>query len=209
VNDLPVLNASCPVFSRAYAKLCGDHEGDWEGITVATDLPPTRVKYAIFAQHDGRVRLDPGPQGSLAARRFEFADPERRHVKVYVAQGTHAAYPSGCRHKPGRVFCKQSNGLPDGFHDGERPWGRNDDGECAPEPGCVLLLPRVPGEDTGEPLLDAASWNAWPGLWGFCAKGEARCANGPRSPGLQARYQRPSNRLTPVLEIPDAAVPLE
>jgi len=201
-------DAGCPVLSRAFDKLCGDHEGDWEGITVVTDLPPTRVKYATFAQHDGRVRLDPAPHGDLTARRFEFADPGRRHVEVYVAQGTHAAYPSACLHKPGRVFCKQSNGLPDGFHDGRRPWGRNDDGECATEPGCVLLLPRVAGEDAGEPLLYAASWNAWPGLWGFCAKGEARCANGPRSPGLQARYQRPSNRLTPALEIPDAAVPL-
>ena len=56
--------------------------------------------------------------------------------------------------------------------------------------------------------LAPSSWNAWPGLWGFCARGEARCGRGPQSPGLQARFQRPSNRLTPALEIPDVAVPL-
>ncbi len=206
--DLPDAGRCGGPLKKAFPKLCGDHEGDWEGITVVTDLAATRVRYAIFAQHDGRMRLDPGPQGDFAARRFEFADPERRHVKVYVAQGTHASYPSPCRHKRGRLFCKQGNGLPEGFHDGERPWGRNDEGDCGQEPGCVLLLPRIGSENPGEPLLYAASWNAWPGLWGFCVKGEAPCAQGPRSPGLQARYQQPSNRLTPALEVPDAAVPL-
>ena len=208
-NDLRAADVGqCRIRVSAFRKLCGDHEGDWEGITVVTDLPPTKVQYATFAQHDGRLRLDPGPRGDFAARRFEFADPARRHIRVYVADGTHASYPSPCRRRRGRVLCKQRNGLPEGFHDGERPWGRNDEGECANEPGCVRLLPRVGTEHGGEPLLHAASWNAWPGLWGFCAKGEARCANGPQSPGLQPRYQRPGNRLTPQLEVPDAAVPL-
>jgi hypothetical protein len=208
-NDLPLADVGrCGILLHAFPKLCGDHEGDWEGITVVTDLPPTQVQYAIFAQHDGRLRLDPGPRGDFAARRFEFADSARRHIKVYVAQGTHASYPSPCARRRGRVLCKQGNGLPEGFHDGERPWGRNDEGECGEEPGCVLLLPRVGTEHDGEPLLYASSWNAWPGLWGFCAKGEARCGKGPESPGLQPRYQRPSNRLTPSLEVPDAAVPL-
>ena len=206
-NDLPVADVgNCQLAGTAFRKLCGDHEGDWEGITVVTDLPATRVKYAIFAQHDGRLRVDPGPRGDLPTRRFEFADPARRHVKVYVADGTHAAYPSSaCRR---RIFCTQANGLPEGSHDGRRSWGRNDDAECGTEPGCVLLMPRIGTEDEGEPLLYAASWNAWPGLWGFCARGEARCGRGPQSPGLQARFQRPSNRLTPALEIPDVAVPL-
>lgn len=209
-NDLrPADLGQCAILVGAFPKLCGDHEGDWEGLTVVTNVPPTRVQYAIFAQHDGRLRLDPGPRGDFRARRFEFTDPERRHIKVYVAQGTHASYPSPCPRRQGRVFCKQGNGLPEGFHDGERPWGRNDEDECArEEPGCVLLMPRVGTEHGGEPLLYAASWNAWPGLWGFCAKGEARCARGPRSPGLQARFQQPTNRLTPKLEVPDAAVPL-
>lgn len=208
-NDFPAADLGrCSLLLSAFPKLCGDHEGDWEGITVVTDLPPTEVEYAIFAQHDGRMRLDPGPRGNLAARRFEFADPDQRHIKVYVAHGTHAAYPSPCRRRSGRILCTQKNGLPEGFHDGERPWGRNDDGECGEEPGCVRLLPRVGVEHGGEPRLYAASWNAWPGLWGFCAKGEARCAKGPQSPGLQPRYQRPTNRLTPRLEVPDAAVPL-
>jgi hypothetical protein len=197
-NDFPAADLGrCRLLLSAFPKLCGDHEGDWEGITVVTDLPPTRVRYAIFAQHDGRLRIDP-----------HFADRKRKHVSVYVAQGSHAAYASACRRRPGRIFCTQPNGLPEGFHDGERPWGRNDDGECAQEPGCVRLIPRVGTDHAGEPLLYAASWNAWPGRWGFCARGEARCGNGPRSPGLQARYQRPTNRLTPVLEVPDSAVPL-
>jgi hypothetical protein len=209
-NDFPERGLSlCGGLAQAFRKLCGDHEGDWEGITVVTDDPPTRVLYAIFAQHDGRLRLDPGPLGSLAERRFTFARGGRRHIRVFVAQGSHAAYPSACRRRFGRVFCRQDNGLPEGFHDGSRDWGHNSDANCEQGRGCVLLLPRVPATaNAGEPLLYASSWNAWPGLWGFCGPGEARCAKGPRSPGMQTRYQRPTNTLAPQLEIPDAAVPL-
>ncbi|HEV7804716.1 MAG TPA: hypothetical protein VGO80_02775 [Solirubrobacteraceae bacterium] len=142
------------------------HEGDWEGVTVLADRAGARVKAVHFAAHSdvwryrtGVLRLDGG-----------------RHVRVYLARGSHAAYPRPCR----TPDCRQTQiVLPEAPFDGRRAWVANDPATCARR--CVRLLPLTA---TGAP----ASWNAWDGRWGL---GLSQLFAPPRTPSLQARYQRP------------------
>jgi hypothetical protein len=90
---------------------------------------------------------------------------------VYVALGTHAAYPRACA-APRRRYCKQSGApLPEGRFDGKQPWARNSSSAC----GKTCLQPLPP-----------ASWARWPGLWGrACDRSSCHRAKGPKSPRLQ------------------------
>jgi hypothetical protein len=113
----------------------------------------------VWRYPDGIARLDGG-----------------RHVRVYVARGSHAAYPRSCQ----LTACRQTQtGLPEGRFDGRRGWVANDPAMCARR--CVRLMPQGAG---GAP----ASWNAWDGSWGV--PGSVLFAP-PRTPSFQARYQRP------------------
>jgi hypothetical protein len=209
-NDYPWTNpANCYLLTRLGHDVCGDHEGDWEGMTVVTDNPATKVRYAVFAQHKSPIAMFPGTRGDDGRRTFEFADQSHEHITVYVAAGTHASYASECRRRGLRRCLESGSIIWEGFHDGDRSWGRNDDHECDRYGGCVQLLPRSgPDVPDQEPLLYAASWNAWPGLWGFCLPRDGTCELGPRSPGLQDRYERPSLYAAPAIPQVDTAVPV-
>jgi hypothetical protein len=163
---------------------CDDHEGDWEGMVVITteSLEP-EVTGAIYAAHRDRIYV---PAADLPT--------VEDHPRAYVAEGTHATYPYVCKED-----CHQYSGLytqhfPEEDHGGQINWDDNVDSACA-EDDCVKALPRsnLKGELR---LPHAASWAAWPGLWGAsCAEG---CKNlkvgfnkSPRSPGFQIRFKCP------------------
>jgi hypothetical protein len=138
---------------------CSDHEGDWEGVRVIPPHGPEalEVHYDAHGRSESYFDLEP-----------ELVDG--RPV-VYIALGTHAAYPRAC--SPPRLrYCRQSGAkLPDGRFNGEAPWARNSNSAC----GKTCLLPLPPG-----------SWTTWPGLWGrACDRGSCRRAKGPKSPRLQ------------------------
>ncbi|MDX6680235.1 MAG: hypothetical protein QOG94_274 [Solirubrobacteraceae bacterium] len=142
------------------------HEGDWEGVTVIADRAGTSVRALHFAAHADVwryprdvTRLDGG-----------------RHVRVYLARGSHAAYPRPCR----LSVCHQTaTGLFEARFDGRRAWVANDPRACARR--CVRLMPQAAG---GAP----ASWNAWDGRWG---RPISQLFAPPRTPAFQARFQQP------------------
>jgi hypothetical protein len=142
------------------------HEGDWEGVTVVVDRAGAKVQAVHFAAHleawrypDAITRLD-----------------DKRHVRVYLARGSHAAYPRSCR----LTTCRQTqSGLPEGRFNGRRRWVANDPAVCARR--CVRLLPQA---GDGAP----ASWDAWDGQWGV--PGSSLFAS-PRTPSFQPRYRHP------------------
>ncbi|HEX2087512.1 MAG TPA: hypothetical protein VHF89_17645 [Solirubrobacteraceae bacterium] len=185
---------------------CHDHEGDWEGVTVELRvLDPSELvdEYAlrnvepvavVYAAHSARVRWR-WEDVELAADRGARAT----HPVVYVAAGSHAAYPARCRQSD----CTQElagTGIPEGGFDGGQPWPPNDAATCSPRakpdervapPPCLVALPAT--RDGALGLL----WNAFPGRWG-----RARCTvlakvcsqvDGPRSPSRQTRFRDPSS----------------
>jgi hypothetical protein len=167
---------------------CFDHEGDWEGVTLVLSkdsAKPDRLEFVNYAAHEGVFRYRP-------------VQIEREGLRpvVYIANGSHAAYPFACPND-----CKQVNklfghALPEDNTDGKRPWGRNDEADA--------LLP-----------LPAGSWEAFAGFWGSrtCDDAFGACTFGvpPRSPSQQRRFGSPwcysgiGLRLTCDGKLPDAA----
>jgi hypothetical protein len=108
---------------------------------------------------------------------------------VFVAQGTHASYPTSCPHDKCSV-----GGVPgiaakrpfkENRHDGRVPWLGNHDGRCA-----SICLAALPTRRNGAP----ARWNAFDGFWGTtkCALGLfCSSAQPPRAPAAQHRYRSP------------------
>lgn len=141
------------------------HEGDWEGVTVIVNAAGTRIAGVHFAAHSSVWRYPAG---------VATVDAER-HVRVYVAQGDHAAYPRPCT----TAVCGQTdNTLPEGRYNGAAAWVDNQSAACARR--CVRLLPEVAGAP--------ASWDAWNGFWGLP---QSALFLPPRTPAFQARYQSP------------------
>ena len=129
------------------------------------DAAARHVVSTHFAAHAGIWRY--GDEVSRLDR--------RRHVRVYVARGSHAAYPRPCRRTP----CRQTESvLPEGRSDAADPWFANDPAVCHRR--CVRLLP----QDGDRP----ASWDAWDGIWGTNPLSFFRS---PRTPAFQRRYRRP------------------
>jgi hypothetical protein len=171
-------------FSKCNSRLCSNHEGDWEGITVVTtaSLEPEIVG-ALYAAHTDRVLVE----GALLPR-------AGGHPLVFVAEGTHAAYPFACS-----AHCKQYAALagvrlPEDSHDGAVAWGGNSDADCA-RFRCVRPLPEV-GKPSDLALPLAGGWAGWPGQWGEtchqgCASTFKKIQASPRSPGIQTRFKCP------------------
>jgi hypothetical protein len=148
-------------FLRYNAFMIDLHEGDWEGVTVIVDAAGRRVEAVHFAAHASSWRY-PAAVSALDGA---------RHVRVYLARGSHAAYPRPCPRS-----CHQTESiLPEGRFNGRRAWVANDPTICARH--CVRLFPETP-----------ASWNGWNGLWGVP---HSALFPPPRTPAFQGRYQRP------------------
>jgi hypothetical protein len=159
--------------------VCGDHEGDWEGVTVITtpSLEPEIVG-VVYAAHKDRILVDGSTLPAAGG-----------HPLVWVASGTHASYPYDCDGS-----CKQYNGLPEDPHDGTIPWGGNREKECE-ETECVQPLPEI-GAPADVALPAAGTWAGWTGKWGeTCHKGchgaLKHQESSPSSPGMQIRFQCP------------------
>ncbi len=162
------------------ASVCDEHEGDWEGVTVVT--PPNdanHAAYVVYAAHKGSFRY--------STTSLQMVGADRTRPVVYLANGSHAAYPIPCTGEA----CFQPVGLaagglfdiPDGRYDGGLSWARNPDDQCGlgGTGSCLLSLGDQP-------------WTNWPGQWGNgceSACGGAGDVNSPQSPGLQSRYQTP------------------
>jgi hypothetical protein len=153
------------------SKNCFDHEGDWEGVTAVTAVgDPERLDFVDYAAHEGVFRY------SLGQIHHEGQRPV-----VFVANGSHAAYPEACPRNCSQVGKLLGHSLPEDDTDGSQPWGRNEPAECDQEPKCLQPLP-------------TASWGAFAGFWGSrkCT-GRRSCRLGvpPRSPARQRRYNSP------------------
>jgi hypothetical protein len=153
----------------------GDHEGDWEGMTVVTFAEqdegpgPTGVLWVTYSEHGRSFRYSPAVLGW-----------EALHPKGYPSDGSHATYPypcasgfpDNCRHD---AFPEVGG---DGDHGGEIQWQQNL--SCG---GCVQPFPETAAaasDPTVWPDEGRASWNALDTDWG---------ASG--TPGFQGRYVRP------------------
>ena len=162
---------------------CFDHQSDWEGVTVVVDQNQ-RPEAVHYAAHDHVINV---PWATLQAdvRRdqlWRYADGQdvANRPLVFVARGTHAAYPLPCK----ASTCDGNTAFEDNRHDGRHVWP---DRACTVS-GCIEGFPRT-AQDTAD-----AGWNAFDGHWGtavcvanvYCAR-----SNAPRSPGRQARYKRP------------------
>ncbi len=186
---------------------CFDHQGDWEGATVIAGIKEDRryidpyrldnlePEAVLYDSHGTSYRWDwsqldrvPGPSGD-----------ETRPV-VFVAAGSHASYPAGCR----RIRCEQGlakGSLGEGRFDGLGDWKFNQDDACFDDQidsegqrsgPCLIALP------TSRDGKHGALWNAFPGRWGaaVCSFVGKFCyqTDGPRSPSRQNRFRTPWNK---------------
>lgn len=145
---------------------CFDHEGDWEGITVATEVGDHDTPAFIgLAAHAGVYRFP--------VAEIEFGESDR--PLIYVAGGSHASYPHPCPSRCRQFARKLGVRLPETKTDGLVGWGSDDDREA------LAPLPR--------------DWRTFDGRWGSpqCTFRERPCAFelGPKSPANQLRYRRP------------------
>lgn len=154
-------------FLRYNAFTLDRHEGDWEGVTVILDRTGTQVRDVHFAAHSD-------------VWRYAGDTPQLRgnHLKVYVARGSHAAYPGPCRR-----LCRGTSGLlPEAHFGGERSWVGNTEAGCRDR--CVRLFPSTVPAATPLP----PSWDTWEGRWGVTL---APAFAPPLTPAFQRRYLRP------------------
>jgi hypothetical protein len=162
---------------------CFDHQSDWEGSTVVVDAGG-HPKAVHFAAHNHVVSVPWSLlQSALASPRLAHWVEGRdvaNHPLVFIARGTHAAYPLPCRSST----CTGDSAFEDNRHDGGHPWPED---PCAGG-DCVTAFPVVAGGAAN------ASWNAFGGHWGsavclagvYCARSAA-----PKAPGTQHRFQMP------------------
>jgi hypothetical protein len=155
----------------------GNHESDWEAVTVA--LPPGETlafDFVQYSQHGHYYRYlrdnlscDGGERGSCGTDLVRSG----HRVHVYPANGSHANYAQPCSAAPLVGFgCRRDTGEFSGTpsekgHDGEREWESNDYG-----PGVLIPFPLMTGD-----------WTFWAGKWG--------AERGPDSPGHQRHFNHP------------------
>jgi hypothetical protein len=173
---------------------CFDHQSDWEGVTVVLErsTPTPRLVAVHYAQHSSVVRYDwrelrghwDDEANELGAY-MQGLDSAAERPLVFIAQGTHASYPTPCLHGS----CEQTaDGLEEERHNGRLPWAGNGAATCGEGTPCLTTLPTLLGGS--RPAL----WNAFTGPWG-----KTRCVlrwycnstSPPSAPGQQGRYMRP------------------
>jgi len=155
----------------------GDHEGDWESVTLGqSQLNPRRFAFASFSQHGHwysylreNLRCDGGGPGSCGST----SNPLAGRLDVFVAKGSHANYPAPC--DPGGLDptpcdVRTDQPISEAPHDGTALWG-NDSLSSA------LLALEDPSKlrDPANPLNNG--WASWTGDWGSPSDA------GPNGPG--------------------------
>jgi Tol biopolymer transport system component len=153
-----------------------NHEGDWEGVTIAPSLDNTETfDFATFSQHGywysylrDNLSCDGGGVGTCGTE----AERLGQRVDTYVANGTHANYPSSC-HEQVYGDCWQQDGvLPERGHDGAYVWGS---AQSVKFPSAI-----------GWAVPSQGNWVDWPGRWGNPAEDEP-----PNGPGRAPHFQQP------------------
>lgn len=151
-------------FLRYNAYSIDRHESDWEGVTVIVNRAGTRVLEVHFAAHADVWRYEANVPRIVGGR-----------VKVYLANGDHAAYPKPCIR-----LCRQTDEtLPEAHYGGQVSWIGNSAVGCRRR--CVRLFPT---DASGAP----ASWDAWDGRWGAPT---SPAFAPPETPAFQRRFADP------------------
>jgi hypothetical protein len=174
-------DGTAPCGGRKPPLVEANHEGDWEGVTVVVAADePRELEAVAYSAHGHSFRY------TEAAPILSDGRPV-----VYVACGSHAAYPRPCeencrqtQHECDADPCREpTSGRAEATYDGAAVWGRNDDDACFTPAGapCLRPLPQGLAAGTGVPF------SMWPGRWGD--------AGGPESPGLQDRYRMPARQI--------------
>jgi len=156
-NDYPILGE---IFS------VGEHEGDWEGVLVASnseDYDPTGFNWVAMDSHghtwhylSGTLYCDGLEEESSCKDGPEGVKGQR--VMAYVAEGSHATYPRPCEEICFRTDSDGELKIPWPFDTtpteqefgGEIPWPANDFF------GSLVNL-----QDSSNQY-----WNSWDGRWG-------------------------------------------
>jgi hypothetical protein len=155
----------------------GDHEGDWEGVTVGLDpLDSSTFAFVTFSQHGTwysyarSVLSCDGKRQSGSCLMADGAGTGQR-VDVFPSQGGHTNYPDACT--PSLLPCFQDHAtLPEKSHDGQALWGNNN----------AMLA----GALQASPPLGHLRWVDFPGHWGNSADPNGPLNdNPPISPGCQ------------------------
>ena len=144
---------------------CFDHVSDWEGVTVVLERTDPRSQpkpIAVhYAQHASVVRYD-WDDLTVAWHKDKDVTKLRQTTGaavrpvVFVASGTHAAYPTGCT----KSKCRQPiGGAEENRHNGKLAWVGNGTVQCG-RASCLKMLPTARGG------RDPALWNAFQGPWG-------------------------------------------
>jgi hypothetical protein len=168
---------------------CFDHKSDWEGITVVVNrsTPEPKLEALHYAEHSSVVRYRPEELTAYwkTLPAIPTVDEDSERPRVFVADGTHAAYPTLCRGDNCRQTAAEAE---EQSHDGGRPWAGNATTDCGGGVSCLTQFPTLAGGRA------PALWNAFEGPWG-----NARCflkyycnsTTPPAAPGKQGRYRRP------------------
>lgn len=150
-----------------------DHQSDWEGAVVAVKRADTSTfAWVGFAQHTHVWRYPRAVLSCVASRAPGTCGTDGAlagsHVNVFLANGTHAAYPTACARRSAFLGSCREHDAVNGIrlletdHDGLLPWGGN-----------------------GKPAALAAlgPWASWSGVWDPGSHVE--------SPALQRRFREP------------------
>jgi len=137
------------------------HEGDMERIQIICDKATGDPERVTFGQHRGGETVPWNGGVSLI---------EGTHPKVFVAQGSHASYPTDGDHPVGPCTDETSN-----------------TGLVSFPTGYVNEYDIPTGNKKGYTLTDISSghpWVEWPGIWGFYVSGSTGGLgqSGPNSP---------------------------
>jgi WD40-like Beta Propeller Repeat len=157
----------------------GDHEADWEDVVVAVpnEADPQDFAWVGMSAHGPVYRYLRGALHCDNDLTTQSCGPEgapngRDRVVVFPANGSHANYPQRCdADLGGSATCARHDGgsgtIPVGEkgHDGEKPWGANDDPDA---------------------LVEMPAWARWVGWWGFKDN-----ASHVKTPGLQPYFDEP------------------
>jgi uncharacterized delta-60 repeat protein len=177
----------------------GDHEADWEGVTVAypkTETDPLQFTFAGFDSHGSlwyylRDVLSCGGSLDAGTCGSEGAPNSGQRVTAFVANGSHATYPHVCDAGFFPCYRTEQSGdseLPEQQYDGEVEWGTGD--STNNDPAALKELPDALGWDTPS----SAQWTDWHGWWGIkfgINDGWTSHVESPAARGPQERYFRP------------------
>jgi len=176
-NHAPAGGLTCRVPGVKDSKFCDEHASDWEGLTISVPifdnkmyLDTAQIQYARHAKFAVPLYhwrdsfcADLDPEGNRRC------GAHGQRPIAFVADGTHASYPSRCA-TPFQCFQPRAL-IPEGDYSGDVPWPGNDRANA--------VVPFHNGPENG--------WQFWKGNWNKDPHVRVE------SPGNQDRYAATSN----------------